>query len=321
MDADRHPVVRLSRAAWSGIAILRRAGRRARETMSVYDKIVDPVVRATVDNPFRAAALGHTLRAWSVKGSHVIGSYCRMAGVPFPVATAVLGSCFARVYDDLLDARPKDDHDVADRIATMIAGGPFAPRSEIEELLRWLYQELSDRLDRDRRDPIYRALAELHGYQARSCPAAGAGLAVAELRRMSVRKGALSLVVLFALATRDMADRERALVGELGGCLQLLDDYQDREVDRRLGIATPATAGRLELWEIFRELRRIEPHLCAYYGPEARRFLDEVYLFLAVSAVGRVRLRLRSPRWSGLRRGGARSALRVLVERGGTVVD
>ena len=67
-----------------------------------------------------------------------------------------------------------------------------------------------------------------------------------------------------------------------------------------------------------RTLRYIEELGAAYVFPTAGPpcFLDEVYLFLGVSAVGRSPLR-RHARTGPPRR--ARSALRVLIERGGTV--
>lgn len=291
---------RLILALAAAPAALRRARADAVATIAAFDRSARPII----GDP----ALAAVLRTWSVKGAHLIASWCRLAGLPFPAETAVLGCCFGRIYDDVLDDRAADPATGA-RFGELVAGAPFVPRSQLEQLLTRLHAELSTRIGGGDSHPVRRALVELHRYQLLSRP----GGPATTLHETTVRKGGLSLLVLFGLAAPDMSPADRDLVYELGGCLQMVDDYQDRDADRRLGIPTLATAGRLRLGAIVRRLRAVEAAARGRYGPvEVRAFFDDIYLFLVIAWAGRAWRR-------GL--GKPRSPLGVLVLRGGNVLD
>lgn len=292
-------IARLALAVLGAPAAVRRARANAVRTMAAFDLTARPMIGD--------AALASVLASWSVKGAHLIAAWCRLAGLPFPAGSAVLGCCFARIYDDVLDDRATD-RATGDRLGALLAGDTFVPQSSLERLLTRLYSELSGRLGGDGAHPVRRALVELHRYQLLSRPGAPA----TTLHEMTLGKGGLSLLVLFGLAGRDMPAADRALVFELGGCLQMIDDYQDRDADRRLGIPTLATEGRLRWSAIVRRLRSIEKAAADRYGPAATRdFFTDIYLFLIVAWMGRVwRRGLPQPR----------SPLGVLVLRGGSVL-
>ncbi|MEV6303136.1 hypothetical protein AB0M02_27250 [Actinoplanes sp. NPDC051861] len=292
-------IARLALALFGAPAAVRRARANAVHAMATFDRTARPMIGDV--------ALASALAPWSVKGAHLIAAWCKLAGLPFPAGTAVLGCCFARIYDDVLDARGTDPA-VGERFTLLLGGGPFVARSSLERVLSSLYSELSTRLGGDRTHPVRLALVELHRYQLLSRP----GTSAATLHERTMRKGGLSLFVLFSLAEREMAAADRDLVFDLGGCLQMIDDYQDRDADRRVGIPTLATVGSLRWSAILRRLRSIERAATGRYGRAAtREFFTDIYLFLIVARIGRIwRRGLRPPR----------SPLGVLVVRGGSVL-
>jgi hypothetical protein len=313
----RNLLLRIARTTGPIGAVLTAAHRRCVGSLAAFEAAVAPILTAAIRDPDELRYVASALRAWAVKGSHIMGSYADMADIPFPAETCAVGAAFARIYDDLLD----DTHrvDFAARVGALFAQADFTPTDDMECALHALFRDLERRLGRDNHDPIYSAARELHRYQTMSCGQRTGTLSPTEVDAVTLGKGGLSLVVLFALVRPAMSRPERALIEQLGGTLQLLDDYQDRVVDRRRATHTPATDGRLRLIDIHRRLRGASPELYRFYGPRARRFLRELYLFQLVALLGLVRSWLFAPRPVPAT-ARDQAPLRVLLQRGGSVV-
>lgn len=263
----------MSSELWRGLLALGRSvelagavpaiGRRAVAYVAAYQRVVAPIVRSSLDRSGPPRYLDGSMCEVCAKLCFLLAGYAATAGVPFRADLAVLGGAVARVYDDLIDEY--GDGELGERLAGLFDGGGFTPVTPVERLLSALYLELERRLGRDRDDPVYRALIALHDEQIRSRHQRDPAIRPATLADITRAKGGYATVVLFALLRPAMDDREQALIRELGGTLQLLDDYVDAVADRTAGITTSATRGALSLDHICRRLRSLRPALRDYY--------------------------------------------------------
>lgn len=281
--------------------------RRARAYVALYDEVIAPIVESTVDNPARRAHVAGALRSAGVKLCFLIAGYADMAGIRLRADLGVLAGAITRVYDDLLDDFGGDELDR--RLAVLFLGGEFHPAGDVERLFHGLYREVERRLARPASDPVFAALRRLHEFQIRSRRQHDPRIPTEELAEITLGKGAYGTAVMFGLTRPEMSDAELALVCELGGVLQQLDDYQDVELDRQAGVTTAATRGQLTLGHICRRLRELAPALRAYYG-RVRPLYAVVYVYLWICF-----LRRRWPRL-GLGNGKARTPLGVLFRPG-----
>ncbi|WP_133905218.1 hypothetical protein [Actinophytocola oryzae] len=209
-----------------------------------------------------------------------------MADIPLAVDIAVLGLAFTRLYDDLLDE--VGGPDLERRLGELVEHGRFTPVSDAERLLDRMYRELEGRLGRRRDDPLYAAAAAAHRFQVRSRDQRDPATPHATLAAISAGKGRYGTLTVFALVRPDLSARERTLVMDIGETLQMLDDYADRDSDRRAGIRTLATEGRLGLADVARRLRHLRPRLAAHYGRgSVREFTGVCFLAMCVCFLDR----------------------------------
>lgn len=194
----------------------------------------------------------------------LLAAYAATAGVRFRADLVMLGGVVARVYDDLVDLTGTEDADR--RVAALFGGADAEPRTAHERLLHELYRELETRLGRERTDPIYAALRDLHTHQVRSRAQRDPAIGSLALADITGSKGGLAMVVFAGLVHPGMSGRQADVVWRLGGALQLLDDYLDRAEDRRAGITTAATRGQVSLAGICRRLRALQPALVSSFG-------------------------------------------------------
>ncbi len=281
--------------------------RRASSYVAIYDAVIAPIIESTVDDPVRRAHVAAALRSAGVKLCFLIEGYAAMAGIRLRTDLGVLAGAITRVYDDLLDDFGGDELDR--RLAGLFRGGDFHPVGDVERLFHGLYREVERRLARPASDPIFTALRRLHEFQIRSRRQRDPGIPAEELAEITLGKGGYGTLVLFALTRPRMGEAELALVRELGGVLQQLDDYQDVELDRQAGVTTAATRGHLTLGHICHRLRELAPELRACYG-RVRPFYAVVYVYLWVCFLRR--------RWPRVGTGGgtARTPLGVLFRPG-----
>ncbi|AUI58233.1 hypothetical protein B1H26_33740 [Amycolatopsis sp. BJA-103] len=291
---------------------VRGVRRRAAEYVAAYGGVVAPIVDAAVGDPGLREHVGRSLCSAGAKAGFLIQGYTTMAGVPFRADLAVLGGAVARLYDDLLDEFGSEE--LVRRLSVLFDGGPFSPRNDVERLLCELYREVERRLGRGRDDPIFAALTAVHEHQARSRQQSDPAIPALTLAEITEAKGGAAIVVLFALMRPSMSDREMSLIRDVGGVLQLLDDYQDVALDRQAGVVTAAVRGEVTLSDICRLFRVMRRPLSDYYG-RIRPFSAVLYAILWIAF-----LRLH---WPGLGVGGppASTPFGVLVRPGDNLVQ
>jgi hypothetical protein len=299
---------------------IRSARGNAEDFARTYERVVKPILEDTVrDQPVRYQ-IHDALLAVSTKLSFLIAGYAAMASAQFHIELAVLGSSLARVYDDLFDEVGGPGLD--DRLAELFHGGEFAPVNDVELLFLHLYREADARLGRSADDPVYSSLIGLHRYQIMSRQQKDPLISPEMLTEVTLGKGGHGLAVLFAMMRPSMGAAEHRLIMELGGTLQLLDDYQDFELDRRNGVYTAATCHRLDLSHITSRLSQLRLALVDFYGRrQARRFLAVVYATLWISFLRRRWPRLGTRVPPPRRRHHEASPLSVLVTPGDNVVQ
>jgi len=160
----------------------------------------------------------------------------------------------------------------------------------------------------------------LHRYQVLSRQQKDPLISEEVLAEITLGKGGYGVVVLFSLMRPSMGAAEHQLIMELGGVLQLLDDYQDFELDRQNRVCTAATRRCLELSDISSRLCQLRVNFVDFYGRrQTRRFFAVIYATLWISFLRRrwprLGTRVRPPHRRGT------SPLGVLVVPGDNVVQ
>jgi hypothetical protein len=317
----RDDLAALVRCAWMGRGVGKALGLARAEAgtfLSAFDRAAWPIVVETVGDEAKREHLRFALGSAGVKVSYLLCSYARMAGLSFPDEPAVLVGAFARLYDDLLDERPAGDLD--SRLAGLFAGEPFAARDDLELLAARIHAALVARLGPIALQQFRPVMAELHRWQVRSRAQQTGSAGPDERDRIVSAKGGLADVLLLGLVNPGMTEAERDRIHALGEALQLLDDYQDIELDRRSGIATAATDGRLELHDIARRLRDLGAAFAAEHGRQRAAVFEGVLFIQVLVAFARRRV----PRLASLARSPTArtwSPLRMLIEPGGAALD
>lgn len=263
-----------------------RANRWAAELLATFETTIDPILAQYIlADPVRGAARARILPA-SIKGAFLIRAYATLIGQPVSPAIAVTAGAFTRIYDDVVDETT--DPALGQRLMTLFGGGPFEPAGEIEAILLALYRTLDVWLPVAAFPTCRQALLDLHEVQIRSLAQRTGIMPRAELLTLTAHKGASALQVLFGIVRGDMSGEERALVGELGACFQLIDDYEDWYKDKQQGVATSASEGLVSIDQINERIADLSAQLVHYYGSEpARPLVTYVYYWAAVARVVR----------------------------------
>jgi hypothetical protein len=293
--------------------------RTAGDFVREFDRIAAPIINETMSSrPVRERVYA-SLLATSAKLSFLVLGYAEMANVEFRTDLAVLGSALARLYDDMFDevGGPHIDR----QLAQLFGGGEFSPEDNMELLFTRLYSEAKQRLGRSPDDPLYSSLASLHDFQISSRRQRDPDIPADELLDITLGKGGYGLAVLFCMMRPAMSVSEHRLILELGGALQLLDDYQDFELDRINGIHTKATRHSLGLSDVVARLDQNRRRLIAFYGRRpTQRFFAVVYATLWISFFRR-RLPRVGTRSSRRGRNQEESVLSVLLAPGDNLVQ
>jgi hypothetical protein len=297
------------------LCTLRRDGA---EFLATYDGVIQPIVAKYVRAAVVRQRLIESLRSFAVKACFVLKAYTSMAKIPFLSELAVLGLSFTRLYDDLLDEC--DDGALAERLGLLFRAGAFLPNSDPERVLYQLYRRIEGLLARNADDTVFKAAAAVHEYQILSMRQQ-APATPATLLEITRGKGGYGVVTLFALMRESMSSEEVALLLQLGEVVQLLDDYQDAELDFQNGVATMITEGILGLPDVFTILRRLQPEFRLFYGRQgAANFLAIFYLTTCISFLRRHWPTLGTSRRRRRAKGGA-SAMQVLLAPGDNLVQ
>jgi len=286
-----------------------------------FELLVTPIIEEAIADRLARDRIHDSLLATSIKLSFLMRGYASMANVRFRIDVSVLGSAIARLYDDLLDEIGAPG--VGPRLGLLFRDETFVPEDAAEDLFGRLYREAERRMARSRSDAVYLSLAKLHEYQIRSGQQKDHAISDEDLWEITAGKGGHGLAVLFCMMRPAMGEAERGLILELGGALQLLDDYQDVALDQLSGICTEATRASVELSDVVARLKLSGRNLAEFYGRgHARTFMAVVYATLWISFLRRrlPQVGTRSP--GQLARMPKRaSALNVLVIPGDNLVQ
>lgn len=273
------------------VALVRSAGfvcrveiSQTRDYVAAYQRAVTPIAESVLGRPESHPYTDDPMCEECIRVCLFLAGYCKMAGVAARVEVALLGAAVARVYDDLID--DYGDDTLLARLSVLFAGGVFEPANDAERLFYLLYSELERRLGCGRDHPIYEAMIALHKAQARSREQRDLRIPTSRLVEIAQEKGGCALLVLQYLVKPDMSAAERNVMRRLGGLMQMIDDHQDVEVDRRAGVATTATRGLLSLALICRQLREMRPSVRVLYGRDQPLF-GLIYMSLCVTFLRR----------------------------------
>jgi hypothetical protein len=253
------------------------------ECLGAFDQVILPIINNHVRDANTRRWLEESLRSYSAVACWVVREYTRMADLAFVADLAVLGACFNRLYDDLFDEFEYDDA-LGPRLRELFRLGPFRPVNDVEVVLRELFENIRQLLNRAPDDPIFNAAAAVHEYQLRSSYQCCLTCHFETLADITRGKGGHAVVAMFALMRPSMSVEESNLLLRLGELIQMLDDYQDEELDAENGIHTLATEGQLGLSDIGNLLHAFYPDFCRYYGRRrVRRFWAFLYIIIALS--------------------------------------
>ena len=259
--------------------------RDAADFMATYDEVVLPIVNELVDDLATRKRLTEALRSYTVKACFIVKAYTRMADISFMGNLAVLGLSFTRLYDDLLDEYGGQDLEA--RLDQLFRSGTFRPASDLERVLHRFYLSIEAALKRKPDDPVFKAVMAVHEYQMLSRRQRDT-VDPETLLEIARGKGGYAIVAMFALMRESMSAEETGLLLQFGEVIQLLDDYQDIELDRQNGVHTVITEGICGLPDVRKILRRLYPQFGTFYGrPGTESFLALLYLTMCLSFLRR----------------------------------
>ncbi len=167
-----------------------------------------------------------------------------MLGLPLRVTPSAFGYSMLYPYTDNLlddpDVPEEEKARVNERFGRRIAGENLAPKTAYETALWSLFAEIESEYDRAKAPRVYESLEVIHRAQTES---------VRLLRRdeppygvdvlgISLEKGGASVLADGYLVAGDLTRSQAALFFGLGALLQLADDLQDVDGDRRSGTLT-----------------------------------------------------------------------------------
>lgn len=296
--------------------------RYSDEFIRKFEEIVTPIIYDTIDCPLARNHIHDSLLAISTKISFIIVGYAKMAHDSFRTDLSVLGGVLTRLYDDLLDEIGQPH--TAQRLGRLFGGDEFEPEDDTEELFIRLYQEADRRIGRSQEDAFHLSVNNLHKYQVMSEQQKNPAISDEVLSEITLGKGGHALAVLLCMMCPEIDSVEHRLILKLGGVLQLLDDYQDYELDRLAGVCTRATRDDLDLSDIITQLRVVCGSLVDSHGRrQAQEFLAIVYSHLWISFFRRRLLRIgtRSPGKSMPHSRRKTSAISVLFTPGDNLVQ
>lgn len=255
------------------------------ECLAAYDQVVLPIINDYVREAATKRWLIESLKSYSATACWVIRAYTRMADLVFVAELAVLGASFNRLYDDLFDELEHDGA-LGERLSELFRFGTFEPVNDAEQVLHELFGAIKQLLDRPPSDPIFDVAAAVHEYQVRSIGQHNAAAGPQVLLEVTQGKGGYAVVAMFALMRPAMQAEESDLLFRLGEIIQLLDDYQDHDLDAENDVRTLATEGLLSLSNVTDLLRRAYPDFCRFYGRKsAARFWACLYIAMSISCL------------------------------------
>lgn len=179
-------------------------------------------------------------------------------------------------------------------IARKLKGEPVLAQSALEEKTCRLLDMIGDAYEGEAKKKVIGTLLQLLEAQNYSIRQQKAGISEDEILGISIWKGSTSVLADYLFATQDWREKEEGFYLRFGFLLQLVDDLQDMEEDKKEGSHTlmikAAEQKRLEgqvnrlLWFIWDTVRAFEPRNPGLKGFVLKNCVEITLLSVAMSA-------------------------------------
>ncbi len=179
-------------------------------------------------------------------------------------------------------------------IARKLKGEPVLAQSALEEKTCRLLDMIGDAYEGEAKKKVIGTLLQLLEAQNYSIRQQKAGVSEDEILGISIWKGSTSVLADYLFATQDWREKEEGFYLRFGFLLQLVDDLQDMEEDKKEGSHTlmikAAEQKRLEgqvnrlLWFIWDTVRAFEPRNPGLKGFVLKNCVEITLLSVAMSA-------------------------------------
>ena len=179
-------------------------------------------------------------------------------------------------------------------IARKLKGEPVLAQSPLEEKTCRLLDMIGDAYEGEAKKKVIGTLLQLLEAQNYSIRQQKAGISEDEILGISIWKGSTSVLADYLFATQDWREKEEGFYLRFGFLLQLVDDLQDMEEDKKEGSRTlmikAAEQKRLEgqvnrlLWFIWDTVRAFEPRNPGLKGFVLKNCVEITLLSVAMSA-------------------------------------
>ncbi len=179
-------------------------------------------------------------------------------------------------------------------IARKLKGEPVLVQSALEEKTCRLLDMIGDAYEGEAKKKVIGTLLQLLEAQNYSIRQQKAGISEDEILGISIWKGSTSVLADYLFATQDWREKEEGFYLRFGFLLQLVDDLQDMEEDKKEGSHTmmikAAEQKRLEgqvnrlLWFIWDTVRAFEPRNPGLKGFVLKNCVEITLLSVAMSA-------------------------------------
>lgn len=179
-------------------------------------------------------------------------------------------------------------------IARKLKGEPVLAQSALEEKTCRLLDMIGDAYEGEAKKKVIGTLLQLLEAQNYSIRQQKAGVSEDEILGISIWKGSTSVLADYLFATQDWREKEEGFYLRFGFLLQLVDDLQDMEEDKKEGSRTlmikAAEQKRLEgqvnrlLWFIWDTVRAFEPRNPGLKGFVLKNCVEITLLSAAMNA-------------------------------------
>ncbi len=179
-------------------------------------------------------------------------------------------------------------------IARKLKGEPVLVQSALEEKTCRLLDMIGDAYEGEAKKKVIGTLLQLLEAQNYSIRQQKAGISEDEILGISIWKGSASVLADYLFATQDWREKEEGFYLRFGFLLQLVDDLQDMEEDKKEGSHTmmikAAEQKRLEgqvnrlLWFIWDTVRAFEPRNPGLKGFVLKNCVEITLLSAAMNA-------------------------------------
>lgn len=138
-------------------------------------------------------------------------------------------------YDELVDEYDISENDLDNMIK---APNKFQTRNCLEKIMVNLLHGLLERIDEDKKVKTIELLLEINKVQIQSKKQKDKNISISEIERITKEKGGTTITLMLDLLGWGQKEEIKNAFYDLGGWLQLNDDYSDKLEDIKSGVKT-----------------------------------------------------------------------------------